>query len=75
MVKTKRKLLPAIIAALCITLLSGGCGGSRSAPGDTGSESEGSAGSEGSGDAGSAMRPHLAAVILIRMIKILQVLW
>ena len=53
MVKTKRKLLPAIIAALCITLLSGGCGGSRSAPGDTGSESEGSAGSEGSGDAGS----------------------
>ena len=43
MVKTKRKLLSAIIAAFGLTLLLGGCGGSGAGPDDTGSNTDGSA--------------------------------
>ena len=43
MVKTKRKLLSAIIAAFGLTLLLGGCGGSGKGPDDTGSNTDGSA--------------------------------
>lgn len=49
MVKTKRKLLSAIVAAFAITLLLGGCGGSGKGLDDTGSNSAGSAGSEDTG--------------------------
>ena len=43
MVKTKRKLLSAIIAAFGLTLLLGGCGGSGAGSDDTGSNTDGSA--------------------------------